>query len=360
MELTKAFKDPIIAQVLLDKLRSSSTKASLMEVCGTHTMEFFKTGINSALPEQIKLISGPGCPVCVTPLQVIDIAVMLAQKKSCVLFCFGDMMRVPGTNSSLSDAKAEGANVRIMYSPMEALEYASNNPSLNVILFGVGFETTIPLFAATILAALQRKIKNLYLISAFKLIPPALRMLLDSPKSEISGFILPGHVSAVIGAQAYNFLEKEYRMPAVITGFDSVDLLEGLLILLKMISKKEYGLKNQYRRFVTDKGNQKAIDVMGKVFVSCDAKWRGLGVIPNSGLSLNSEYSNFDAKNLIDFVLPEEIEPRGCICGEVIQGNKRPPECPLFRVNCSPQTPVGACMVSSEGTCAAYYKYQRK
>lgn len=352
------FKNPQIARRLLEEIRSRTTGATLMEVCGTHTMALFTTGIRNGLPEHIHLAAGPGCPVCVTPVESIESAIGLACRKDTVLFCFGDMVKVPGASDTLESARANrGARVRVMYSPLEALEFARNEPRTDVVLFGVGFETTIPLFASVVQRAAAHRIENLYLLTAFKLIPPALEALLSSGDAGIDGFILPGHVSSVIGAGAYRFMAERYHVPGVIAGFEAVDLLEGILILLDMIDRREPAIKNRYARFVSPLGNQRARDLIASVFTECDSTWRGLGEIRNSGVRLTGDFSRFDAGALIDFEIGAVSEPAGCGCGDVIKGKRTPTECALFKAVCTPAHPIGPCMVSHEGACAAYYYY---
>lgn len=356
--LLQAFNDSTIARSFLDKLRSYRHEVSVMEVCGTHTVALFRTGVRGAMPKNIRVISGPGCPVCVTPVEVIETAIGLACRNDTVLFCFGDMLRVPGITDSLESAQARrSAKVKMMYSPLEALEYAQKNPQKNTVLFGIGFETTIPLFASVVLRAQQQQIKNLFVLPAFKLIPPALDALLHAKDCRIDGFLLPGHVSAIIGTEAYSFIATHHHRPGVIAGFETVDIVEGLWLLVDMIRDKKAAIKNEYSRCVSPEGNIKAQEAIQKVFSACDSSWRGLGVIPGSGLAFQKEFSSFNAASLVDFVVPQASEPAGCRCSEVIQGACTPLECTLYKNVCTPEYPVGPCMVSGEGTCAAYYKY---
>jgi hydrogenase expression/formation protein HypD len=329
-----------------------------MEVCGTHTAALFTTGIRRALPDGIRCISGPGCPVCVTTAEEVEKAIMLAGRKNTVLFSFGDMVRVPAASGSLESARAQGrASLRVMYSPREALEYARKEPDADVVLLGVGFETTAPAFAAVLTEAGDEKIGNLYLLPAFKLLPPALDALLAGGDAGIDGFILPGHVSVIIGVDAYRFLPERYGLPGVVTGFEAVDILEGILMLLEMIERGEPAVRNQYTRFVSPEGNPKARALVDAVFAPCSARWRGLGEIAESGLRLKSAYGRFNAEALIDAEVPQAPEPEGCLCGEVIRGKRIPPDCALYKTRCNPSSPIGPCMVSGEGTCAAYFKY---
>ena len=358
LHLLNSYKDPELARGLLAKVCSYGKKISIMEVCGTHTVALFRTGIRSGLPENLHLVSGPGCPVCVTPVEIMEKAIGLACRKNTVLFCFGDMMKVPGVKDSLETAQADrGAHVKIMYSPLEALEFARREQDREVILFGVGFETTIPLFASVMIRAKEENIRNLYLFSAFKLVPPALHALLSDKDSRIDGFLLPGHVSSILGQDVYSFMVEQYGIPGAIAGFEAVDMLEGILLLVDMITGQKADIKNQYTRFVSHEGNRKAQETIAAVFEPCDAVWRGLGEIPASGLKLRESFSHYDAEALIDFSCPPVSEPAACRCGDVIMGKCAPPDCGLYKTTCTPSHPVGPCMVSSEGTCAAYYKY---
>jgi len=351
------FADPAIGKRILEEIRRFGGRATIMEVCGTHTVAIFRAGIRDGLPETVNLVSGPGCPVCVTPVETVEKAVRLSFRKNTTLFCFGDMMRVPAANGTIESAISRGASVRMMYSPMEALEHARENPQVDTILFGIGFETTIPLFASVLMRAQEEDIRNLYLLCAFKLIPPALHALLSSEDAEIDGFMLPGHVSTIIGEDAYRFLETRYRVPAVITGFEPVDILKGIAMLIQLIEKGIPEVRNEYSRFVSKQGNPKAQETIHAVFTECDASWRGLGTIPASGLALKNGFSRFDAEALVDFDIPAIPERPGCLCGEVIKGKKKPIDCKLYGTVCTPSRPIGPCMVSSEGTCAAFYKY---
>jgi len=358
MELLDNFNDSFLARKLLDKIRGFKGTATIMEVCGTHTVAIFKTGLRSGLPKNIRLISGPGCPVCVTPQQTIEVARELACQEGNILLCFGDMMLVPGIKGSLASAVTErGAGVKLMYSPIEALDYAKDHKDKKVILFGVGFETTIPLFASVLLRAKEEKIDNIYLLPAFKLIPPALETLLASDDVKVDGFMLPGHVSAIIGEEAYKGLSDKYGCRGVITGFERVDILEGIALLLDMISEGSLCIKNQYSRFVSLSGNTRARDAIYAVFKDTDTVWRGLGKIPKSGLMLKEPFMGFDVQPLVNFEIGEAKEAKGCICADVIKGKSLPTDCKLYKRVCTPQHPIGPCMVSSEGTCAAYYKY---
>jgi hydrogenase expression/formation protein HypD len=339
---------------LMDKI---GRPVKLMEVCGTHTVAIFRHGIRDVIPKSIKLLSGPGCPVCVTPIKDVDIAIAISRIEGCILSTFGDMMRVPGHKQSLYHAQAEGANIRIVYSPMDALKLAAENRDKNVIFFATGFETTSPSIAGTLFEAENLGIKNFSIYSAHKIVPPALKALLDSPDLKIDGFILPGHVSAIIGVKPYEFIASDYRIPSVVTGFEAQDILDAIMILLEQIVSGRPSVEIQYTRVVKREGNPKAMALINQFFEPCDANWRGIGVIPGSGLKLREEKSRWDVTKIMTFDVPDAQEPKGCQCGLVLRGVKIPTDCKLFGKACTPEHPVGACMVSTEGSCAAYYKY---
>ena len=323
-----------------------------MEVCGTHTMAIARAGIRGMLPENLNLLSGPGCPVCVTTQNTIDYAIALAHQKNVIITTFGDMVRVPGSKASL-----ETFSPRIVYSALDVLNIALDNPDKDVIFIGVGFETTSPTIAATILAAEKRKIKNFYILPAFKLIPPALEFIAQSPRINVQGFILPGHVSVIIGSKPYQFLADKYNIPGCITGFEPIDILQGILNLVKQIAEKGAGINIEYSKVVKPEGNKRAQEILYKIFQVCDADWRGIGMIPKSGLALKERFKKFDVRRRFKISLPKFAEPKGCICGKVLLGLNLPVDCALFGKKCTPLSPVGPCMVSSEGSCAAYYKY---
>ncbi|MCX7785040.1 MAG: hydrogenase formation protein HypD [candidate division WOR-3 bacterium] len=346
------------AQQYLQKIERLTKKTvTLMEVCGTHTNAISSSGIRHFIPSPIKLLSGPGCPVCVTDQKDIDWMIALARSHQAIIATFGDLLRVPGTESSLAQEKSKGADIRVVYSPLDALRFAlnSNKP---VVFLGVGFETTAPTIAATIIKAQQQNIKNFYVLPLFKLIPPALRVIAQHPKVNINGFILPGHVSTIIGRKPYEFLVKEFHLPCVITGFEPLDILEGVYFLLEQITKQKPEVTIQYKRSVKEFGNQKAQLIMNQVFDKTDANWRGIGTIPDSGLKFTREYDKFDARHYFDLKIPKP-KLSSCRCGEILLGLIIPPQCPLFAKSCQPENPYGPCMVSSEGACAAYYKYER-
>ena len=353
------YRDAELAQPLVDKINRINTKPlRLMEVCGTHTVSIFRSGIRSVLPENISLLSGPGCPVCVTAQGEIDAFIALARKKDVILTTFGDLMRVPGTVSSLQKERAEGQDIRIVYSTTDAVEIAQKNKDKKIVFLGVGFETTAPTIAAAILSAEQLNLDNFFVLSVHKLVPPALTALMSIEGVKIDGFILPGHVSVIIGLNAYKEFFNIYRIPCVVAGFEPTDLLQGICMLVEQVEKGAPALENAYGRAVTESGNVTAQKILSQVFEIADATWRGIGVIPNSGLRIHPSYAAFDAEKNFSLDLPEKSrEPAGCACGDVLTGSKIPPECALFNKLCTPFDPVGPCMVSSEGTCAAYYRY---
>ncbi len=339
---------------LLNFLKDCKHSLILMEVCGTHTVAISKNGLRSLLPPNIRLISGPGCPVCVTPQSEIDASIELARRPKTIITSFGDMIRVPGTRTSLEKEKAEGSDVRVVYSPLDCLDIAKKEPEKEVVFIGVGFETTSPAIAATVLKAKEEKAHNFSVIPAFKLIPPALQALTGAKDVRVDGFILPGHVSTIIGADAYGFLE----IPGVIAGFEAEDILEAIGMIVKLIrARSRVPVQIQYRSVVRPEGNPAAIKVLYEVFEPSDSNWRGIGTIKGSGLVFRDKYREFDALKKFDVNIQNSKEPAGCSCGSILKGIKTPPECKLFGKKCTPEYPVGPCMVSSEGACSAYYKY---
>lgn len=354
------YRNAELSRPLFEKIRRlSKTPIRLMEVCGTHTVSIFRSGIRALLPDTISLLSGPGCPVCVTDQKEIDAFIELARIDDVIVTTFGDLMRVPGTVSSLQKEKADGRDVRIVYSTMDAVEIAGKNPEKKVVFLGVGFETTAPTIAASLLSAKQAGLTNYSVFSAHKLVPPALAALMSGSEINIDGFILPGHVSVVIGLKAYKPFFDEYRIPCVVAGFEPVDLLQAIAMLVEQVENNTPALENAYDRVVAEGGNPTAQSILHQVFRSTDAAWRGIGVIPQSGLKIRDEFSALDAEKIFTIDLPESEDPKGCACGEILTGTKIPPQCPLYKTVCTPIDPVGACMVSSEGTCAAYYRYHK-
>ena len=344
-------------QHLLQAIQSFDGQASLMEVCGTHTMAIARSGIRELLPPGIKLLSGPGCPVCVTSQGDIDAVIEMVKGRDIILITFGDMMRVPGTDSSLQEERSRGADVRIAYSPLDALRVARENPDREVVFLGIGFETTTPTIAVTLEQAAAEGLKNFSVFSLHKVVPPALELIFSDPDIKVDGLICPGHVSAVIGVQPYAALAEKCQKPCVITGFEASDILEGIFMLLQQLKKQEARVEIQYRRVVRPEGNALARQTMERMFRPVSARWRGLGIIPDSGLTLRDEYAYMDARLKFDIPEMEEIPIKGCACGEVLAGKITPPECALFGRACTPLQPVGPCMVSHEGSCAAYYRY---
>jgi len=336
---------------------SKNKDITLMEVCGTHTMAIYRYGIKKMLPANIRLLSGPGCPVCVTSDNYIDKAIELSSKEDVIITTFGDMMRVPGTESSLDRQKANGSDIQVVYSIIDALKIAEKNADKKVIFLGVGFETTVPTVASAILQAKKMNLKNFFVISANKLIPPAMEVLVKGEKVNIDGFICPAHVSTIIGAVPYRFLSEKYHIPCVIAGFEPTDILQAVYLIVKQIAENRSEVEIQYTRAVKNEGNKKALSIIDSVFEDCDTEWRGIGVIEKSGLKIKDEFKDFDAEYLFTFTYKPVKKNLGCICGNILQGINTPDECKLFRKVCTPESPVGPCMVSSEGTCAAYYKY---
>lgn len=332
----------------------------LMEVCGTHTMAIAKSGIKSMLPEKVKLLSGPGCPVCVTPPQVIDAVLELAMDPEITIATYGDMVRVPGSRpgDSLQRRRALGAKLLVVYSPVDAVEYAKENPDREVVFLGVGFETTAPGTAAAVLTAKEEKVKNFSVLSMLKTVEPALRALMKTEDFKVQGFLCPGHVGTIIGEKGFAFLPEEYQMPAVIAGFEPEDILLSVYLLLRQIAEGRPRVENQYKRAVSPKGNVLAQNMIGRCLEPRADLWRGLGRIENSGLGFRAEFSDFDAEKKFSIRYGEETGPSACRCGDVICGRISPSRCPMFGKRCTPEDPVGPCMVSSEGACAAAYKYQ--
>ena len=352
------YRDSEIAKSLITKIKTTSRRSiRLMEVCGTHTVSIFRSGIRSVLPDTIALISGPGCPVCVTDQREIDAFIELARLDDVIVTTFGDLMRVPGSNSSLQKVSAEGHDIRVVYSTYDALKIAQKNPAKKVVFLGVGFETTAPTIAASILQAQQMKVDNFSVISAHKLVPPALETLMSLENVQLDGFILPGHVSVIIGLKAYRPFFNKFQVPCVAAGFEPADILQAISRLVEMIESENPGLDNAYPRAVTEEGNPKAQQILQDIFEPTDACWRGIGLIPISGLKFREKYARYDATQQFEIKVPEPNIPPGCACGEILTGKKNPHDCKLFRKVCTPSDPVGPCMVSTEGTCAAYYKY---
>ncbi|MBQ7607093.1 MAG: hydrogenase formation protein HypD [Desulfovibrionaceae bacterium] len=345
--------------VLLDRLLQILDGRSLrfMEVCGTHTVALFQSGLRSLLPKSITHLSGPGCPVCVTHDSELALCLTLAQEKTVHIASFGDLLRVPGPNrETLRHARAKGAKVSLVYSPLDALKLAQENPSELVCFLGIGFETTAPTVAATIVTAKERRVDNFCVLSLHKLVPPVLKALLEDPDSALDAFLLPGHVSTVLGLAPYAFLSR-YRVPGVVAGFEPIDLLLALCMLAQMHRDGLFLVRNAYERAVRAEGNPKARELMDRVFTRTNGLWRGLGEIAESGLAIREEYARFDARARFGLTLQAVKPLAGCRCGDVLRGRIAPPDCPLFGTACTPKDPVGPCMVSTEGSCAAWFKY---
>ena len=336
----------------------STKKIALMEVCGGHTMSIHRFGLAALLPDNIRLISGPGCPVCVSGQQFIDRAIAYSQLPDAIITTYGDLIRVPGTNSSLEKEKAAGHDIRIVYSTLDALEIAKANPAKKAVFLGVGFETTAPATAAAILEAKKAGLINFLVLSAHKVMPPVMKSLVDDGVA-IDGFIAPGHVSAITGTHIFDELAEQYYLGVVVAGFEPTDLMQAILILTTQIENGTPKVENCYHRVVNSEGNKMAQEIMNQVFELRDEQWRGFGMIPLSGLKIKAEYSDFDAEIQLNIVVPQSISPKGCICGQILRGVKQPADCKLFNVTCNSINPVGACMVSAEGTCATYYKYRQ-
>jgi hydrogenase expression/formation protein HypD len=352
------FRDPVIARGLIDAINATKTgPVNIMEVCGTHTVAIAKNGLRDVMPEQVTLISGPGCPVCVTANEDIDMAIEFAKQPDVIVTTFGDMMKVPGSYSSLSREKGEGHDVRIVYSPLDALDLAEKTPDKQVVFIAVGFETTVPLIAAAIKHAQEKQLTNFSIFSAHKTVPAALEALVNDPEVKIDALILPGHVSTIIGVHPYEFLAEKYHVPGVISGFEPVDVLQAVWMILRQIEEGRAEIEIAYSRGVDPEGNKTAQALIAEVFEPVDSNWRGIGVIPGTGLGIREEFSAFDATKKIPVTPPPVKEIKGCQCGEVLRGVTLPFQCKLFGRACTPEHPIGPCMVSSEGSCAAYYRY---
>ncbi len=354
------FRNPELVQSVVAEIHreNPSRKIKLMEVCGGHTITIFKYGIQKLIPVNIELISGPGCPVCVTDVGFIDRAIAIARLPDTIITSFGDMIRVPGSQTSLQKEKGRGIDVRICYSPMDALKIATENPGKEVVFLGIGFETTAPAVAAAIDYAAQNHITNFSVLSAHKTMPNAMKTLLDSGEIDLNGFICPGHVSTITGIRIYDFIANNYRIPCVVSGFEPLDMLQSILMLVRQINNGESIVENQYIRGVNELGNTTAMKLMYEIFEDTDCRWRGIGIIPKSGLKIRDKFRDFDAEVKFDVVIDNIRENPACICGDIMRGIKTPTDCPLFRKVCHPEDPVGSCMVSNEGTCATWYKYR--
>ena len=352
--------DKNIAALYVEEINKIAAKLGtirLMEVCGTHTVAIFRAGIRQLLPKNIELVSGPGCPVCVTADEYIDKAIAYSKMKDVIIATFGDMLKVPGSTSSLTEAQGEGAEIRIIYSPLDSIEIAKQNPTRKVIFLAVGFETTAPTAAATVLAAKTQNVNNLFMLSAQKLVPPALRMLLSDSEVKVDGFILPGHVAVIVGSSAFNFLATDYNISGVVTGFEPLEILRSILRLLTMIDKGNAEVDNEYKSVVSASGNIAAQKILSQVYEPVDAEWRGIGSIKKSGLKMRKEFSDYDIEQVEPVRVESVAKKTACRCGEVLRGVINPTKCSLFGKVCVPTHAIGPCMVSVEGVCAAWYKY---
>lgn len=359
MKYLDEYRDPQLAKQLSKEIHRITTKPHvLMEVCGGQTHSIVKFGIDTLLPREIELVHGPGCPVCVTPLELIDKAIALASRKDVIFASFGDMLRVPGSSRDLFSVKAQGGDIRVVYSPLDALKIAKENPAKEVVFFAVGFETTAPANAMAVYQAKQQGISNFSILVSHVLVPPAMEAILSSPNNRVQGFLAAGHVCTVMGYTEYEPIARKYKVPIVVTGFEPVDILQGVYMCVKQLEEGRYEVENQYARSVAKDGNVPAIAMVQNVFEVVSRKWRGVGPIAQSGLRLKEEFRAFDAEIKFDVGQVKAEESAECVSGLILQGVKKPHECPAFGSRCTPDHPLGATMVSSEGACAAYYRYR--
>lgn len=360
MKYLEEFRDPAVARRLLDEIHRITTRPwAIMEVCGGQTHSIIRNGIDQLLPAPIELIHGPGCPVCVTPLEIIDKALAIAARPEVIFCSFGDMLRVPGSDKDLFRVKSEGGDVRIVYSPLDALKLARQHPDRQVVFFGIGFETTAPANAMAVVQASRQGLTNFSMLVSHVLVPPAIEAILSSPSNRVQAFLAAGHVCSVMGYWQYDPLAERFRVPIVITGFEPLDILEGIRMAVRRLEAGEVGVDNAYPRAVTLEGNRPAQAILAEVFEVTDRTWRGIGTIPASGWRLRPAYRAFDAEARFDVGDIHTAESVLCRSGDVLQGHLKPNECPAFGKQCTPQSPLGATMVSSEGACAAYYRYGR-
>lgn len=358
MKFLTEYRDPELAKQVLEEIKKTVTKPwKIMEVCGGQTHSLVKNGILNVLPKEITMVHGPGCPVCVTPLHLIDKAIYLAEEKNVILCSFGDMIRVPGSKKSILEAKAQGADIRILYSPLEAVNIAKANPDKEIVFFAVGFETTAPANALSVIHAQKLGLKNYTILTSHVLVPPAIENVMEDVDSYIDGFLAAGHVCSIMGYWEYYPLAEKFKVPIVVTGFEPLDILQGILMTVKQLEEGRFEVENQYSRVVTEEGNEVAQDVIAKVFKVTDRVWRGMENIPMSGLDVKDEFSEFDAMRKFDVNIEEAEENQSCLAGDIMKGIIKPIQCPEFGKKCVPQNPLGAPMVSSEGACAAYYHF---
>ncbi len=360
MKYIDEYRDAESAKKYSDAIKKITTRRwTIMEICGGQTHAIVKFGIDELLPDKITLVHGPGCPVCVTPVELINKALEIASRSNVIFCSFGDMLRVPGTDKDLLSVKASGGNVKIVYSPLDAVKIALNNPDKEVVFFAVGFETTAPANAMAVFQAKKKGIKNFSILVSHVLVPPAMEVILSSPDCRVQGFLAAGHVCAVMGYKEYYPIAEKYKVPIVVTGFEPLDILQGIYMCIKQLEEGRYAVENQYSRTVQEKGNEPAQNIIKQVFKIVHRKWRGIGEIPQSGLGLSDEYIEYDAErkfSVSDITAEESPE---CIAGLVLQGLKKPHDCSAFGTKCTPENPLGAPMVSSEGACAAYYRYRK-
>jgi len=358
MKYLTEYRDPEKALEVLEEIKKTITKPwKIMEVCGGQTHSLVKNGILSVLPKEITMVHGPGCPVCVTPLHLIDEAIYLAEEKNVILCSFGDMIRVPGSKKSILEAKAQGADIRILYSPLEAVNIAKENPNKEVVFFAVGFETTAPANALSVLHAEKLGLKNYSILTSHVLVPPAIKAVMEDNECTINAFLAAGHVCAIMGYWEYPVLAEKYKVPIVVTGFEPLDLLQGILMTVRQLEEGRHEVENQYSRIVVKEGNLSAQDIINKVFEVTDRAWRGLDTIPKSGYAIKENYATYDATKKINIDIEKASESKECMAGDIMKGIIKPNECPAFGKKCTPQNPLGAPMVSSEGACAAYYHF---
>jgi hydrogenase expression/formation protein HypD len=360
MKYIAEYRSPELVAQYLEEIKQTATREwTIMEVCGGQTHSLVKNGILQLLPEQVQMVHGPGCPVCVTPLNLIDKAVYLAEEKGVILCSYGDMLRVPGAQRSLLASKAAGADVRILYSPLEAVQIAQAHPEREVVFFAVGFETTAPANALSVLHAQRAGVTNYSILASHVLVPPAIEAVMNDDEARIEGFLAAGHVCTIMGIGEYYPLVDKYRIPIVVTGFEPVDLVQGILMTVRQLEKGEHRLENQYSRVVRPEGNPEARRIIEQVFEITDREWRGIGTIPLSGYEVREEFAAYDANRKFNVAIAKVPESSECIAGQVLKGIKKPHECPQFGKKCTPQSPLGAPMVSSEGACAAYYHFSQ-
>lgn len=360
MRYVDEYRDADGVRTFTDAIRETITRPwALMEICGGQTHTIMKSGIDRLLPEEVRLIHGPGCPVCVTPVELIDKAIAIARRPEVILTSFGDMLRVPGSETDLLSVKSEGGDVRMVYSPLDAVKLAEKHPERQVVFFAVGFETTAPANAMAVWRAKQAGVSNFSILSSHVLVPPAMEAILGAPDNLVQGFLAAGHVCAVMGFWEYEPIAEKYGVPIVVTGFEPLDLLQGIYMTVKALEEGRAGVENQYSRSVDREGNRPAQKLLGEVFKVADRAWRGIGTIPASGLALRPEFADHDAEKRFDVAGVTAREAPDCIAGEILRGLKKPHECTAFGARCTPEHPLGAPMVSSEGACAAYHRYRR-